>query len=227
MDIIARIPRDLRGAENQRRNAARGQPNPADPSVIDEIREPIVQCFIMVPNEYLAAHAAHPWTSAASIDHTESSTPSGSCSPARFRSTNPGRFQRQNQIDHPRYGSMDYEHSGHRADKLVKLDILVNGEPVDAFSSIVHRDKAEFRTRPRSQAQGSDPHAAYQVSIQPPSAGKSSRARTSPRCARNSPRNATAATSPATQAPREAEEGKKRMKSIGKVNIPQEAFIKV
>ena len=60
------------------------------------------------------------------------------------------------------YGSMDYEYDGYTTANLVKLDILVNDEPVDAFSSIVHRDKAEGRARQlaRSEAQGSHPDAA-------------------------------------------------------------------
>jgi hypothetical protein len=41
------------------------------------------------------------------------------------------------------YGSMDYEHAGYRAAKMVKMDMLIAGDPVEAFSTIVHRDKAE------------------------------------------------------------------------------------
>src|SRR5690606_40254724 len=45
------------------------------------------------------------------------------------------------------YGSMDYEYGEYQAEKLVKMDMLIAGEPVDAFSVIVHRDKAESRGR--------------------------------------------------------------------------------
>src|SRR2546428_14133690 len=72
------------------------------------------------------------------------------------------------------YGSMDYEHAGYRAAKLVKLDLLVNGEPVDAFSTIVHKHRAEWRGRQlAAKLKEVIPRQLYQVAIQAAIGGKS------------------------------------------------------
>src|SRR5204862_8015662 len=74
---------------------------------------------------------------------------------------------------HRGYGCMVYEHTGYRAARLVKLDLLVNGEPVDAFSTIVHRHRAESRGRMlAAKLKEVIPRQLYQVAIQAAIGGK-------------------------------------------------------
>ena len=201
-----------------------------DFSVIEEIREPIVKCFIMVPNEYISPLMQLIMEKRGQLEHTES------LDTRRVMLTcvlplNEILVDFNDKIKSITrgYGSMDYEHAGTRADKLVKLDLLVNGEPVDAFSSIVHRDKAEARGRQlAAKLKEVIPTQLYQVAIQAAIGGKIV-ARESVSAMR---KNVTAKCyggdiTRKRKLLEKQKEGKKRMKSIGRVNIPQEAFIEV
>ena len=201
-----------------------------DFSVIEEIREPIVKCFIMVPNEYISPLMQLIMEKRGQLDHTES------LDTRRVMLTcvlplNEILVDFNDKIKSITrgYGSMDYEHAGTRADKLVKLDLLVNGEPVDAFSSIVHRDKAEARGRQlAAKLKEVIPTQLFQVAIQAAIGGKII-ARESVSAMR---KNVTAKCyggdiTRKRKLLEKQKEGKKRMKSIGRVNIPQEAFIEV
>src|SRR5450432_998027 len=145
-----------------------------DASVIEEIREPIVKCFIMVPNEYISPLMQLIMDKRGTLEHTESlDTKRVMLTTVLPLNEIVVDFNDKIKSITRGYGSMDYEHAGHRADKLVKLDILVNGEPVDAFSSIVHRDKADSRGRQlAAKLKEVIPTQLYQVAIQAAIGGK-------------------------------------------------------
>jgi len=201
-----------------------------DPSVIAEVREPVVKAFIMIPNENIGDMMQLIMEKRGEVEHTET------IDNRRVMLTcvlplNEILVDFNDKIKTLTrgYGSMDYEHVGTRAGKLVKLDMLVNGEPVDAFSSIVHRDKAEARGRQlAAKLKEVIPTQLYQVAIQAAIGGKIV-ARESVSAMR---KNVTAKCyggdiTRKRKLLEKQKEGKKRMKAIGRVNIPQEAFIEV
>ena len=164
MDIIATYPSVIYEVLTTRGEVVLVD-NPAhlpDPSVIEEIREPIVKAYMLCPNEYIGDILQLILEKRGTMDHTESLDTRRVMLHCELP-LNEILVDFNDKIKSITrgYGSMDYEHAGYRASKLVKLDLLVNGEPVDAFSSIVHRDKRGGARPPaRREAQGSDPEPA-------------------------------------------------------------------
>jgi GTP-binding protein LepA len=127
------------------------------------------------------------------------------------------------------YGSMDYELGDYIASDLVKMDIMINGDPVDAFACIVHREKAEGKGRQLCEKLAEIiPPQMFKVAIQAAIGGKII-ARDNVREMR---KDVTAKCyggdiSRKRKLLDKQKEGKKKMKQIGKVSIPPDAFIKV
>jgi GTP-binding protein LepA len=124
---------------------------------------------------------------------------------------------------------MDYEMNGYQRAKLCRLDIMVNAEPVDAFSSIVHIDKGEGRGRALcKRLKEILPKQMFKIAIQA-GVGSNIVARETISAYR---KDVTAKCyggdiSRKRKLLEKQKEGKKRMKNIGSVSIPQDAFIKI
>jgi len=206
--------------------------NPArlpDPGTIEEIREPVIATKIFVPQEYVGPVISL-------------------CTQKRGTQTNMHYSARHVVISYDLplsevvmdffdrlksltrgYGSLDYEFKEYRATDVVRLDILVNGERVDALSSMVHRESAQHRGRELvTKLRSLIPRQMFDVAIQA-AIGSNIVARENVKALR---KNVIAKCygGDVTRKRKlldKQKAGKKRMKQVGSVEIPQEAFLAV
>jgi GTP-binding protein LepA len=204
--------------------------NLPDPGSILEISEPTIKASIHLPNEFLGDIMGLIMEKRGSCDQTttlDGSRVMLSCTLPlneilvdfndRLKSITRG------------YGSMDYELGEYRVSDLVRMDIMVNGDAVDAFASIVHRSKAEGQGRALCEKLADIiPPQMFKIAVQAAIGGKII-ARDNVREMR---KDVTAKCyggdiSRKRKLLDKQKEGKKKMKLIGKVSIPPDAFIQV
>jgi len=207
--------------------------NPAflpDVTHIDVIREPMVKAFTICPNDNIGDIMALIKEKRGDISNTETLD-------ARRVMLTAKMPLNEILIDfHDRiksitrgYGSMDYEPIGYEVSDMVKLDMLVNAEVMDAFSCLVHRDKAESRGRVlAAKLKEVIPRQQFGIAIQAAIGGKIIARETVGAMRKDVTAKCYGGDiSRKRKLLEKQKEGKKRMKMFGSVNIPQEAFIEV
>jgi GTP-binding protein LepA len=199
-----------------------------DPTVIDHVEEPYVNATIIVPKDYVGAvmelsqEKRGEYENMTYLDETR----------VMIHYALPlseiiyDYFDRLKSVTRG-YASLDYELAGYRASSLVKVDILLNGEPVDALSAIVHREKAVSRGRQLVEKLRSlIPRQMFEIPVQA-AIGNKVIARENVRAMRKDVLAKCYGGDISRKLLEKQKEGKKRMKQVGSVELPQEAFMAI
>ena len=201
-----------------------------DPTYIEYVQEPWVKSHIMAPAEYLGAIMSLGMEKRGELTKTETMDAKRLLLTYRFPLNEIiTDFNDKLKSVTRGYGSFDYEFEKYEIGDIVKLEIRVNEEPVDAFSCLVHRTKAEARGRAICEKLVEViPMQQFKVPVQAAIGGKVIARET----IRAITKNVTAKCyggdiTRKRKLWEKQKEGKKRMKEIGKVNIPQSAFMEV
>jgi GTP-binding protein LepA len=201
-----------------------------DPAMVDMVEEPWVKSHIMVPADYLGAIMSLGMEKRGILDKTETMDSKRLLLTYRFPLNEIiTDFNDKLKSATRGYGSFDYEFESYQKGDIIKLEIRVNDEPVDAFSCMIHRSKAEGKGRAICQKLVEViPMQQFKVPIQAAIGGKIVARET----LRAITKNVTAKCyggdiTRKRKLWEKQKKGKKRMKEIGKVNIPQSAFMEV
>lgn len=201
-----------------------------DPTHIEKIEEPWVECHIMVPTDFVGGIMS------LAKDKRGEPTKTDSLDAKRLLLTY--KFPLNEVITDfndrlksitKGYGSFDYEFDSYRKSDIIKLEIKVNEESVDAFSCLVHRSKAEAKGRAICQKlKEVIPKQLFKVPIQAAIGGKIVARETISALSKNVTAKCYGGDiSRKRKLWEKQKKGKKRMKEIGKVSIPQNAFMEV